>query len=393
MLSASIPEVEDRYLARTYQRYPVVVVRGYGATLWDAEGKAYIDCMGGYGVALVGHCHPHVVAAVKRQLEKLITCHCSLYNDARAYFLEKFSRVLPWRHGRVFLCNSGAEAVECALKLARRYTGRPGVVAMMRGYHGKTMGALSATWSEKYRKPFQPLLPHFSFVPYGKVDAVKEALTDEVGAVIVEPIQGESGVIIPPDEYLKELRELCDSRDVLLICDEIQCGLGRTGRFWASEHWGVVPDIICAAKGLAGGIPMGVAAARADIMEALKLGEHTSTFGGNPLACSAASAVIDVLLGERLPERARKLGEKFLELLREAVEGLPSVREVRGLGLMLAIELRRHVRGPLMKCLKDGVIALYSGMNVIRLLPPLVIEEEQVEKAAQVIGSALMAED
>ncbi len=393
MSSSSITELEDRLMANTYQKIPVTIVKGRGAKVWDIEGREYVDCMAGYGVALVGHCHPKVVEAIKRQAERLLSCHASLYNDVRAEFLEKLVKLTPKGLDKAFLSNSGAEAVECALKLARKLTGRKGIVAMVRSYHGKTMGALSATWESKYRAPFEPLVPGFKFVPFGRADRLREAVDEETAAVIVEPIQGESGVILPPEGYLKEVREICDEKGALLIFDEVQTGLGRTGKMWASEHWAVVPDIMCLAKAVAGGVPMGVTVARSDVMSSFKLGEHSSTFGGNPLACAAASAVLDVLVEEKLPERAVEVGGYFKQRLQELCGGLKLVREVRGLGLMLAVELRFNVIPRVIpNAASKGLLALYSGLNTVRLLPPLVIEREEVDRACEVISQVLAEE-
>ena len=393
MPSSSITELEDRLMANTYQKIPVTIVKGRGAKVWDIEGREYVDCMAGYGVALVGHCHPKVVEAIKRQAERLLSCHASLYNDVRAEFLEKLVKLTPKGLDKAFLSNSGAEAVECALKLARKFTGRKGIVAMVRSYHGKTMGSLSATWESKYRAPFEPLVPGFKFVPFGRADRLREAVDEETAAVIVEPIQGESGVILPPEGYLKEVREICDEKGALLIFDEVQTGLGRTGKMWASEHWAVVPDIMCLAKAVAGGVPMGVTVARSDVMGSFKLGEHSSTFGGNPLACAAASAVLDVLVEEKLPERAVEVGGYFKQRLQELCGGLKLVREVRGLGLMLAVELRFNVIPRVIpNAASKGLLALYSGLNTVRLLPPLVIEREEVDRACEVISQVLAEE-
>jgi len=378
--------VENAYLATVYQKFPVAIVKGRGATLCDVNGKEYIDCMGGYGVSLVGHCHPKVAEAVREQSERLIACHGSFYNDKRAELLEKLVAISPKGLDKIFLCNSGAESVECALKVAIKYTGKRQIVSMVRGYHGKTLGALSTTWGPKYRKPFQPLIyPNLKFVPFGKIEKAEEAMTDETVAVIVEPIQGEGGVHVSPDGFLKGLRDICDKKEAVLIFDEVQTGFGRTGRIWASEHWGVAPDIMCVAKAMGGGLPIGATIAKGEIMDSLKIGEHSSTFGGNPLACAAACATIDVILEEKLADRALVLGEHFKHILQGMVDDFRILREVRGLGLMVGLESRLFIRDVLMKALERGLILLYSGKNVIRFLPPLVIEKSQLEKAAEIL--------
>ncbi|MEM4699619.1 MAG: aspartate aminotransferase family protein [Candidatus Nezhaarchaeales archaeon] len=390
---ASAFEIEDRYLAPTYQKLPVALVKGRGCYVWDVEGRRYLDCMSGYGVALLGHCHPRVVEAIKRQAEELITCHGSLYSEARAAFLERLFKLMPRGLDKAFLSNSGAEAVECALKIARKYTKRRGIVAMVKSYHGKTMGALSATWDPKYRSPFEPLVPGFKFVPYGRADKLREAMDEDTAAVILEPIQGEGGVNIPPPDYLRQVREVCDERGALMVLDEVQTGLGRTGRMWAFEHFNVVPDVVCLAKAVAGGIPMGVTVARGDVMESLKVGEHSTTFGGNPLACAAASAVLDVIVEERLPERAWEVGGYFKQRLQEDLADVRLVREVRGLGLMLGIELRLAIIPRVVTSLVSrGLLSLYSGLNILRLLPPLIISRSEVDEAVEKIKAVLSEE-
>lgn len=378
-------------MVNVYFRYPVAIVKGSGAILWDSEGKRYIDLMGGYGVAIVGHSNPKVIEAIREQLDRLTICHPSLYNDARASLLEKLITVAPDGLEKVYLCSSGAEAVEAAIKMAKKYTGRSKLVSTVGGFHGKTLGALSLTWNPKYREPFKDLLiKNVEFVPYGNLEKAEAVVDENTIAFIVEPIQGEGGVRIPPDNYLKGLRDLCDRKGSLLIIDEIQTGLGRTGVMWACQHWNVKPDIMCIGKGLAGGIPMGAVLAREDVGSSLKLGEHTSTFGGNPIACAAASAVIDLIVSEKLPERARKIGEVFERELEKLKQNHPlSVREVRGLGLMRAAELRFDVRDVIIKSLENGVITLYSGRNILRFLPPLVIEEQQILEASRILDHVL----
>ena len=386
--------IEDAYLARVYQKFPISIVRGKGALVYDANGKEYIDFMSGYGVSLVGHCHPKVVEAIQRQSQLLITCHGSFYNDKRAELLEKLVKITPKELDKVFLCNSGAESVECALKAAVKYTGRSQIISTVKGFHGKTLGALSATWNPKYRNHFKSLISeNFKFMPFGKLEKAEETITEETAAVIVEPVQGEGGVHVAPPGYLRGLREICDDRGVVLIFDEVQTGFGRTGRMWASEHWNVTPDIMCVAKALGGGLPIGATIAKAEIMDSLKTGEHSSTFGGNPLACAAACATIDVILEENLPERAQSLGKRFKRILEKMVDEFRVLREVRGLGLMIGLESRLFVHNVLMKALEDGLILLYSGRNVIRFLPPLVIEMNQLERAAEILKGIFAEED
>ena len=384
---------EDRYLASVYQRFPITVVRGKGTKIWDANGKEYIDCMGGYGVALVGHCNDKVVKAIKEQAEKLITCHSSCYNDARLDFLRKLIGVAPKGLTKAYLCNSGAEACESAMKIARKYTKKHGIIAMVGSFHGKTMGALSITYAQKYRDAFAPLLEGVKFVPFGDAVKLQEAVDDSIGAVIVEPIQGESGIHIAPDGYLQKVREICDSKGIALIFDEIQSGLGRTGKLWAGEHWNVAPDIMCVAKGIAGGVPMGAALAKGEMMDSLKLGEHSSTFGGNPLACAAGKVTLECIVDDGLMNNANKVGKYFREGLLALKDKHKIIREVRGLGLMLAAELRFEVKDVLFDGIKEGLLMLYSGKNIIRLLPPLVIDEHAVSNALTIMDKVLSREE
>jgi acetylornithine/LysW-gamma-L-lysine aminotransferase len=387
-----IIDVEKQFMANVYAKRPAVITRGKGALVWDINGKEYIDCAGSYGVCIVGHCHPKVVEAVKKQAEKLISCHSSLYNDARSEFLQKIIKITPKGLNRVFLANSGAEAVESAIKLARKFSGKPEIIAMMGAFHGKTMGALSATWDKKYREPFLPLVPEFKHVPSDNLERVREAVTEKTAAIISEPIRGESGIRVPSDDFLPGLREICDEKGVLLILDEVQTGFGRTGKIFACEHWNVVPDILCVAKSVAGGLPLGVTIAKEDVMSSLKLGEHTTTFGGNPLVCSAACAAIDVLIEEKLAERAATLGAYFKEKLVDLQVKHKVVREVRGLGLMLGMELRFDVLNIILQAMDKDVLILDAGRNVLRFLPPLVIEKEQIDKVVAILDTILEEE-
>ncbi len=380
---------EDQYLTALYQRFPVNLVRGKGTRVWDAAGKEYIDCMGGYGVALVGHCNDRVVAAIKKQADTLITAHMSVYNNMRLKFMEKMSTLTPPGLSKMFFTNSGAESVEGALKFARKYTGKHGIIAMNGAYHGKTFGALSVTYNEKYRKSFMPLLSGVKFVPYSDPNKLEEAIDETTGTVILEPIQGETGIIVPPDDLLPKIREICNKRNLVLVFDEIQSGLGRTGKMWAGQNWNTTPDIMCLAKGIAGGIPMGLIVAKAEIMEATKLGEHSSTFGGSPLACAAGTATLEALTDDKLVENAAKIGTQFKEGLKRLKEKHKIIREVRGLGMMLGVELRFEVKDVLFDGIRNGLLMLYSGRNIIRLLPPLVMDETTISHVVDIMDSIL----
>lgn len=384
-----VVKIEDEYLAKVYHKRGVVAVRGEGSIIWDINGKQYVDCMAGYGAAFIGHSNKKVIEAIKSQVDKLISCHCSLYNEARAQFLKRLIKIVPASLRRVFLSNSGAEAVEAALKFARKFTGKKEIIAMVRSYHGKTLGSLSVTWGQKYRAPFEPLIPNVKFVPFGDAEKVEKSITNDTAAIIVEPIQGEAGVYIPPAEYLKRLREIADKKGVVLIFDEVQTGFARTGKVFAFEHWNTIPDILCLAKAAGGGVPIGITIGREDIMLSLKVGEHSSTFGGNPLACAAASATIDVLIEEKAWEVASRLGEYFINALKSSCRKFKVVREVRGLGLMVAVELRFDVLD-VIECMQEkGVIVLSSGRNILRFLPSYKVTKEQLNFVVEVLENCL----
>ena len=384
---------EDQYVANLYQRFPINISLGKGAYIWDTSGKEYVDCMGGYGVALVGHCNNRIVKAVKDQAEKLIVCHMSAYNDTRLRFLQKLSRLAPEGLNKTFFSNSGAEAVEAALKFSRKYSGKTGIIAMNGAYHGKTFGALSITHNEKYRRSFMPLLSGVKFVPYNDSSKLEGAIDDNIGTVILEPIQGETGIIVPPDGLIQRIREICNRRKLVLIFDEIQTGLGRTGKMWAGQNWGTTPDIMCLAKGIAGGVPMGLTLVKPEIMEAMKVGEHSSTFAGSPLACAAGIATLDALVEDKLVENASSTGKYFKNGLLALGDRHKIIREVRGLGMMLAVEMRFDVRDILLDGIRNGLLMLYSGRNIIRLLPPLVIDEKTVARALEIMDQLFAKEE
>ncbi|MEO8955765.1 MAG: aspartate aminotransferase family protein [Ktedonobacteraceae bacterium] len=383
-------DLENMYSTGVYSKRPVVIVRGNGALVWDAEGREYIDCIAGYGVANVGHGRSEVAAAIAAQAQRLITCPEILYNDVRACLLERLAQFTPEGLTHIFLCNSGAEAVEGALKFARIATGRSGIVAALRGFHGRTMGALSTTWEPHYREPFAPLVPGVSHIRFNDLAAAEGAIGPETAAVIIELVQGEGGVHVASEEYVQGLAALCRERGALLIVDEVQTGFGRTGSFFACNHYDLQPDILCLAKSLAGGIPMGAVCLGPRVMESGRItrGIHGSSFGGNPLACAAALATLDILEQEALAERAATLGAYAFERL-SALRS-PLIRAVRGRGLLLGIELSRRAQPYLEALVERGVLALQAGPNVIRLLPPLVITEQQMERVLDMVEEVLV---
>jgi acetylornithine/LysW-gamma-L-lysine aminotransferase len=388
MNAQEIIEIETSHSAGTYAKQPLVIVRGQGASLFDLDGVEYLDCSSGHGVANLGHAHPKVVEAIYRQASTLVTLFETFPNDRRAELVKKITSLVEGLD-RVFLCNSGAEAVEAALKFTRISTGRKNIVAAMRGFHGRTYGALSATFNKKYREGFEPLVPGFCHVAYNNIEALEQAVTEETAAVILEAIQGEGGVYPASAEFMRAARRICEERGALLIVDEIQTGFGRTGRLFAIQHYGLLPDLLACAKSLAGGVPMGAVLIGRSVKN-LTPGVHGSTFGGNPLCCAAAVAALTVIEEEDLPGQAEAKGNYLIEKLKKI--NSRSIREVRGRGLMVGIELKQKV-APYIRALQERqVIALNAGMTVIRLLPPLVITYDQLDRLVDVLTEVLTAE-
>ncbi len=381
----SYREIERSHAFEVYTKREITVVRGSGATLWDDQGNEYIDCAAGIGVANVGHANEAVAAALSRQARILVTCPGVYYNDVRARLLERLVQLAPGGLSRVFLCNSGTESVEAALKFARFTTGRTEFVSCMRGFHGRTLGSLSATFKKEYRESFEPLVPGFSFAPFNNLEKLQALVNERTAAVIIELVQGEGGVRIAEQEFLDRLQLLCAQHGALLIVDEIQTGFCRTGRMFACEHFGVRPDIMCVAKAMAGGVPIGATLCSERIKA--PVGKHGTTFGGNPLACAAALAAIDFMHEQRLAEQAAEKGKRFAAGLRGRLPD--SVRELRQLGLMIGIELKQKATPYLGALMERGVLALPAGPTVIRLLPPLVISHEQLERVADALADVL----
>jgi LysW-gamma-L-lysine/LysW-L-ornithine aminotransferase len=386
----TITTTEDLHTSGVYSKRPLTLVRGEGCTVWDEAGNSYLDMTSGQGVALLGHSHPTVADAVAQQAQTLITCPEIFYNDRRAELYDLLSSLLPGDINRFFLCNSGAEAVEGALKAANLLTGRSGVIAAKRSFHGRTLGALSLTWNPKYREPFLAwTISDVTHVAYNDLEQAAQVINEKTAAVVVEVVQGEGGVYPADVAYLQGLRQLCDEHGALLILDEIQTGLGRTGSWFAFQHAGIQPDIVVLGKGIAGGLPMGVVCWR-EALGQLPKGSHGSTFGGNPLVCSAAIATLQTLRDENLPEHAGRLGEWLLDQLRTLE--IAQIREVRGLGLMVGIELRGRVTPVLQTLQQLGVLALPAGLNVLRFLPPLIVTQGELERMVGAVNRALSAE-
>ncbi len=370
----------DKYIFNTYTRQPIAIKKAYGAVVTDVNGKEYIDCVAGIAVNNVGHCHPAVVEAIKQQAEELIHVSNLYYTEQQALLAEELVNLTEIE--RVFFCNSGTEAVEGALKLARKATGKKEFIAAEHAFHGRTRGALSVTHKEKYRKPFEPLAPAV-FVPYNDADAIRAAITEDTAGVILEPVQGEAGVITPSDGYLREVREICDETGTLLILDEVQTGFGRTGKWFAREHSGIEPDIMTLAKAMGGGFPMGAMLAQEDVAANFGRGDHASTFGGNALSCAAALANIEVINKEKLVARSGELGVYLMKKLKALDKDY--VKEIRGKGLMVGMELSIKCEDIVSRSRELGVLLNCTSESVLRFVPPLTITREQLDAVVGVI--------
>jgi predicted acetylornithine/succinylornithine family transaminase len=381
----------DRYVIANYKRFPVCLVRGEGSWVWDAEGNRYLDFFPGWGCNLLGHCPPHVVEAVRDQVGRLIHVPNTWYMEPQGELAEALSK--RSFGGQCFFCNSGAEANEAAIKLARAHghaRGRTKIVTMEGGFHGRTYAALTATAQPKYHAGFEPIVPGFEYVPYNDLGAVAEVLDDKTAAVLVEPIQGEGGINIPAPDYLTGLRQLCDRRGVLLILDEVQTGMGRTGKWFAYQHHGATPDILTCAKALAGGVAMGVMIAQPAIAATFKPGMHASTFGGNPIACRAASAAIETIEQDHLLVRGLSIGARFrgaFDRLRAEAGGL--IRDIRILGTMIGLDLAIDATEIVERCLGRRLLINATHGHVIRLLPALTITDEQIDEGCSILADVL----
>ena len=386
-------ELSEKVVAYTYGRFPIILVRGKGTRVWDMDGKEYLDFLSGLAVCNLGHCHPKVVKAIQDQAEKLI--HVSNF-----YYIEKQIQLasLLCQHsfaGKVFFCNSGAEANEGAIKLARKYAkekvgeDRYEIVTMERSFHGRTLATLTATAQEKYHKGYAPLVPGFKHIPFNDIEAARRAVDSKTCAILIEPIQGEGGVNIPSEGYLKALREICDANRILLIFDEVQVGMGRTGKLFAYEHYGIEPDLLTLAKSLAGGVPIGALLMKKETAEGFQPGDHASTFGGNPLATAAGVAALTALLEEGILENCQRVGDYFLSKLKEMGSRFPFVREVRGKGLILGVELKREGAPIVTAMMERGFLINCTMGNVLRFLPPLIVTKEEVDQLIGVLEETM----
>ena len=397
MTNEEIIELTDKYVAATYGRQQVAFVSGSGARLTDGDGKEYLDFVTGVAACSLGHKHPNLIAAIKEQSEKLVHVSNHFYIQPQG---ELAKLLVENSFGdRVFFCNSGAEAVEAALKLARKYFSqspdsndgekRYKVITTLMSFHGRTAAAMAATGQDKIHAGFEPILPGFNYVPFGDASAVREAIDDETAGVMVEPIQGEGGVIMPPKGYLEELRSICDEAGVLLILDEVQTGIGRTGKLFAYEHSGIKPDVMTLAKGLGGGVPIGAMVATEDVMAAFTPGSHGSTFGGNPLASAVAKAVVETILNEGVLENCKIAGEHLSGKLDDLKGKFSFIKEVRGRGLLLAMELDRPCAGIVAKCRDRGLLINCTVEKVLRFMPPLTVTTTEIHEAVDTLKGVL----
>lgn len=377
MNTKEIIEMDSKYVMHTYGRQPIALVKGKESTVWDADGKSYIDCVAGIAVNNVGHANPKVAEAICNQAKKLIHTSNLYYLEEQVTLAKMLSEVSP--HQKAFFCNSGAEANEGAIKLARKHTGKSDIITMNNSFHGRTITTITATGQEKYQKGFGPLTPGFKHVPFNDVGAVNESIDNKTAAVLVEPIQGEGGVIVPSKNYLKDLKKLCDDYNILLIFDEVQTGFGRTGEMFASQTFDVTPDISTLAKAIAGGFPMGAIMASNDVGKTFQPGDHAATFGGSPLACAAAKASINVILDEKLLEKSKENGACFMKKLKKIKENYNIVEDVRGKGLMIGMELNGDCGKMVDDLRENGIIVNCAAGNVLRFVPPLVINKTQID--------------
>jgi acetylornithine/N-succinyldiaminopimelate aminotransferase len=393
MRKKDVLKLYDKYVLSTYNRVPIVLVRGKGARVWDIEGKEYLDFFPGWAVSGLGHCHPKVVAALKGQAARMIHVSNNYYNELQPQLAREISK--SSFGGKVFFCNSGAEANESAIKLARAYgnpTGRFEIITMENSFHGRTIAAMSATGQPKYNQGFGPLLEGFRHVPFGDTSALQAAITDKTVAIMLEPIQGEGGINVAKAEYISAIRDTCKKSDLLLILDEVQTGIGRTGKMFCYQHYGIEPDVMTLAKTLGGGVPIGAMVAAQRLSDVLKPGMHASTFGGSPIVCAAALAVFDTIKRERLLSNVNRMSRDLFSKLNALKTKYSFIKEVRGIGLMVGVELDRSGKKVYEVCTEEGLLINCTHECVLRLMPPLDVTREEIDEAMNILGRALERE-
>ncbi|RLF48266.1 MAG: acetylornithine/acetyl-lysine aminotransferase [Thermoplasmata archaeon] len=359
------------------------LVRGKGVYVWDENGNKYLDAIAGIGVAILGHSNEELAIAINEQMKKLVVAGPMFHHEEKDEALEELSKFLSFEYA--YFGNSGTEAVEAALKFARLYTGKKEIIAMTKAFHGRTFGSLSATWKKKYRGGFEPLVPGFKHIPFNNIEVAKEAITKETAAVIVEPIQGEGGINVIDKDYLEKVNKLCKEKDILLIFDEVQTGFGRTGEFFAYQHFGIEPDIMTLAKTLGGGFPIGAMVAKKEVADLMVPGTHASTFGGSPLACASAIAVIKTIKEKKLLEKVRKNGKYLREKLEKLKKKYDFIKRVKGMGLMLAVELEMDGKEFYKKCLEKKLLLNCTHGNVIRIMPALTVKKKEIDEAVEIM--------
>ncbi|MDP8297096.1 MAG: aspartate aminotransferase family protein [Candidatus Orphnella occulta] len=381
----------NTYVLNTYTRTPVVFVKGKGSYLWDEEGKRYLDFFPGWAVSGLGHCHKRVVNAVSRQLKEIIHVSNNYYSKPQSQLAERLSK--NSFGGRVFFCNSGAEANEAAIKLARAYgseEGRYKIITMDKSFHGRTLATLTATGQDKVKKGFAPLPEGFEHVPFNDISALKEAIDDITVAVMIEPIQGEGGINIADNDYMKELRTLCNAKDILLIFDEVQSGMGRSGKLFAYQHYGILPDAMTLAKSLGGGFPIGAMVVADKFVDCLKPGMHASTFGGSPIVCAAANAVLDAIEKDRLLENANKMGDYLLKQLNRLKRRYPKIiNNIKHKALMIGIELNIEGKDIVDRCFKRGLLINCTQVNILRIMPSIAVKRSEINKAVKILSEVI----
>lgn len=389
METSEITELEKKYVMQTYSRPGIVIDHGKNCHVFDKSGKRYIDLVGGLATCLLGHGSREFAETVKKQIEKITNPTNLYYSEEQVKLAEKLAKLSGL--SKCFFSNSGAESVEAAIKLVRKHTKKTGMISTKEAFHGRTFGSLAATGKEKIKKPFKPLLSGFSHVKYGDADAIEKTITKKTAAVIVEPIQGEAGIVMPEKGYLKNIREICDKRNILMILDEIQTGCGRTGKFFAYGHEKIKPDIVTLAKGLANGIPIGATIATEDVAKSFDKGDHGSTFGGNPVACSAANFTIEYVLKNKLMQNAEKQGNYMMKKL-DSIKS-KHIKEVRGKGLMIGMEMKIKAADIQKKCIEKGLLVNVASDKVLRFLPPLIINKKIIDDAMKILNDVIQNED